>query len=357
MNCQACHNKVESREVLSCKACKGNYHYVCLNIPALTYGANLNDFRGKWRCPSCANITRRNRGDETPTRNYSESLLDDANMSCDDLCPEQPIQTNPTQAHAGASTNPDPNILDILREIRALRNEFSSMKEDLRQATTGIRSLNERFCEMESRFSAIEDRLTANESKMSLVTKLQVNLDAAKETISTLQYENNKNNQFSRINNVEISGVPLSSGENLVTIIQTICSKVGTPFDERDVDTIQRVRRFEMNDGNNRSSTSRPPAIVVKFVRRMCKDKLLAAVRTRRGLTTADIGISGPSSNIYVSDHLTPQNKLLLRRAREMKSELQYSYLWIRDCKILMRKNDHSKVILIANESDLSKLK
>lgn len=100
----------------------------------------------------------------------------------------------------------------------------------------------------------------------------------------------------------------------------------------------------------------RPPAIIVKFTRRITKDQLLAAVRARRGLTTADIGLAGPATNIYVGDHLTPSNKLLLKQARQLKVDLNYSFLWIRDCKIFLRKNDKSKVIRVQNQSDLDKL-
>lgn len=361
MICFACNTRVDKGEKLSCMACKGNYHYACLNISASVYNANLRNIQGKWKCPSCSNITSRNRsgrGDETPTRSCLNTEFLDVDMSCDDLS-EQTGQHYPVTEKSNISTNDD-NKFDILREIRALRAELSSIKNDIHQVTTGIANLNDKFCEMETRFSAIEDRLTVTENKISLVSKLQVDLNIAKDTITSLQEQNNKNDQFARMNNLEISGIPITSGENLHTILHTIGSKVGIQIDDRDVDAIRRVRRFEVSDtsvSKTPTKNSRPSAIVVKFTRRICKDKLLAAVRARRGLTTVDVGISGPANNIYVSDHLTPQNKLLLRRARQVKSDLQYSYLWIRDCKILMRKNDHSKVIVISSQSDLSKLK
>ncbi|KAI8429265.1 hypothetical protein MSG28_007771 [Choristoneura fumiferana] len=73
----------------------------------------------------------------------------------------------------------------------------------------------------------------------------------------------------------------------------------------------------------------RPPAIVVRFTQRRRKNELLAAVRARRGLTTSDIGLPGPAAAVYVGDHLTPVNKLLLKQARQLKLEHNYSYLWV----------------------------
>lgn len=157
--------------------------------------------------------------------------------------------------------------------------------------------------------------------------------------------------------------------------LHLIGRKVGISIDDKDVDSIQRVRRYvRASEGGDAAANgtvvgapdqrpggaaakAREPAIVVRFARRRVKDQLLAAVRARRGLTTADIDISGPAENIYLSDHLTPPNKLLLKRARELKKELDYSYLWIRDCKIFMRKNEGSKVVLINSNTDLLKLK
>lgn len=65
----------------------------------------------------------------------------------------------------------------------------------------------------------------------------------------------------------------------------------------------------------------------MRFTQRKRKEQLIAAVRARRGLTTADIGMPGRASNLYVGDHLTPINKLLLKRVRELKVEKNYMYI------------------------------
>ncbi|KAL4705944.1 hypothetical protein ACJJTC_018782 [Scirpophaga incertulas] len=116
------------------------------------------------------------------------------------------------------------------------------------------------------------------------------------------------------LNNLEISGIPISKGENLNTILHTVCNKVGFTLKETDIDTIHRVRRFSSgNDAKQRDS--RPPAIIVSFTQRRRKDELLACVPRAAG--------SAPPM----------------------------------DCKIMMRKNDTSKFIRITNENDLLSLK
>ncbi|XP_026331172.1 uncharacterized protein LOC113238562 [Hyposmocoma kahamanoa] len=280
-------------------------------------------------------------------------------MSCDEL---HPSCVTPKESYECAESTNSSNIAEVLKELREFRNDFTTLRTDLQKITTEIQAINEKFNDMETRFSSLEDRLIIVENKTSLIPKLKSELDSVREAMTKLENENHKFDQFSRMNNVEISGIPYTAGENLVSLLHSICNKVALPLDERDVDSIMRVKRFEVEDRSNSSESGRPrpPAIVVKFTRRICKDKLLAAVqqqRARRGLMTSDIGLSGPALNIFVSDHLAPRNKQLLKRARKIKAELNFSYLWIRDCKILMRKNEKSKVIVINKETDLSFLK
>lgn len=79
-------------------------------------------------------------------------------------------------------------------------------------------------------------------------------------------------------------------------------------------------------------------------------------MRSRRGLLTTDLGIEGAPRPIFVNEHLTPKNKLLLRRARDLKTEKSYAYLWVRNCVIYMRKKDNAPVIKILSEEDFKRV-
>lgn len=212
------------------------------------------------------------------------------------------------------------------------------------------------YAHYELKFLEVKDRISLVEDNCAALSTIPKNLTEANETIQHLLKENNNSKQFSLINNIEISGINFNKGENLLSILRELCLKVGFALQDSDVDMIQRVRRYQNLDKNTQENT-RPPAIIVRFTQRKRKDELLSAVRARRGTTTVDLGLPGPASNVYVGDHLTPSNKLLLKRARQIKIDLQYSYLWVRDCKIQMRKNDGNKVLYINSHADLDKLK
>lgn len=235
------------------------------------------------------------------------------------------------------------------------QNWASDIKNEINHITSVTEGLVEEQKNQKSDLSNLKDRVSSTENALSSLSKLPKDMDEAKETIKVLQMENNNSKQYSMLNNVEISGVSYAAGENLTKIVHDISSFVGVVLTDNDIDVIHRVRRYPSKEKNE--SSTRPPAIILRFTQRRKKDELLAAVRARRGLTTANIGLPGPAVSLYVSDHLTPTNKLLLKRARELKVSLGYSYIWVRDCKIFMRKNDKSRSILISDHIDLQKLK
>ncbi|CAB3248390.1 unnamed protein product [Arctia plantaginis] len=92
-----------------------------------------------------------------------------------------------------------------------------------------------------------------------------------------------------RRNNLEISGIPLTSkNENLFNILHRIGVKVGFSLTATDIDYIHRVWRFSSKEtlrGGEESSasqlepvkTSTIPNIIVRFTQRKRKCELLAA--------------------------------------------------------------------------------
>lgn len=73
-------------------------------------------------------------------------------------------------------------------------------------------------------------------------------------------------------------------------------------------------------------------------------------------LKACDLGFSGNSS-IHFNEHLTSANKALLKRAKEVAKERNYTYVWVKNCSVMVRRSDTSPVIHISNVMDLNKIK
>lgn len=264
--------------------------------------------------------------------------------------------------------------MTIMTELKAFRQEFHQLQDNTIPAlSTGIADLKTSITAINVKLESFDLRLTVNESKVQKMDGLAEKLKSCETQIQSLTDENDRINQYGRFNNVEISGIPLKKNENLQAIMRDLFIKVGLPYSDEIIDSIHRVRRYpdpvrgkpkRLTDDDDESSTTgrnvdqrRDPSIIVRFSRRRCKDELIAAVRSRRGILTSDIGVDGPPRPIFVNEHLTPKNKLLLRRARELKTEKGYMYIWVRNCVIHMRKKDNAPVIKILTEDDLKNIK
>ncbi|KAG8264701.1 hypothetical protein J6590_004716 [Homalodisca vitripennis] len=80
------------------------------------------------------------------------------------------------------------------------------------------------------------------------------------------------------------------------------------------------------------------------FVSRRIKENWLRAVRTKKNLNAADIHPSITRSNVYVNEHVTPHNKLLLGKTL-------YPYRLKRQGKIFLAGFFNGKVIMKAAEA------
>ncbi|XP_061726987.1 uncharacterized protein LOC133532388 [Cydia pomonella] len=259
---------------------------------------------------------------------------------------------------------PDCDLTQQFQDFRhelneSFKNYFADLRKDLcgiRTEISDLKSTTEQLLREQSVLKAeVNDIKTSNHATTNKINTLEKDLCEAKNTITSLSSDLLIKEQQCRINNLEISGIPFSKGENLDVIIRSIATKVGLTLTPTDIDHIHRVQRF-MPKNTTANGFTMPPNVIVKFTQRRRKNEIIAAVRARRGLTTTDLGMDGASKPVFVNDHLAPHNKLLYKSVRELGRERNYKYIWLNDCKIFMRKNDNSKSIHISSENDLKKI-
>ncbi|XP_075738719.1 uncharacterized protein LOC142783990 [Rhipicephalus microplus] len=149
--------------------------------------------------------------------------------------------------------------------------------------------------------------------------------------------------QYSRLNNVEIKGVPVTQGEDCAAIVMQIGEAIQCPVTPSDFDTVHRV-----------STKSDEKNIVARFCCREKKNDFVRKARKTRP-NTSDVGFSGSSSKaIYANDHLSPDNKRLFAKALTLKKAHKWQFLWTDNCQIKARKSGDGRVYRIIKDSDLS---
>ncbi|KAI5632978.1 PHD-finger domain-containing protein [Phthorimaea operculella] len=147
----------------------------------------------------------------------------------------------------------------------------------------------------------------------------------------------------SRACNVEIRGIPEDNSEDLLNHLDKICSTLNVHIER---DSIYTAYRTGKKKGDNKHR-----AIVYMFknffprndLLRACKEYNRAFKEPGKRLQTADIGISGMSQQIYISEHLTPKTKYLLSQSKLKKQSLGYKYCWVSNGRIFLKKDSGSE--------------
>ncbi|XP_063387069.1 uncharacterized protein LOC134673063 [Cydia fagiglandana] len=230
----------------------------------------------------------------------------------------------------------------LVTELRLFREEMRAMSQEIHALRTSLESLTARIDSCDRRIDSCEGRVDALSARVeSLETRPQFN-DAAPdtalvETVSQLRLELNDRDQELLLNDLEITSVPESSGESAVHLVTTLSKKLGVELTEHDIVDAARVGRAPQLQEGIQGPVGRPRPLVVRLARRAVRDRLLQAARVRRGATTEGTGIPGRTCSFYVNERLTPHNRRLFYKARELKQQRSWRYVWTRDGKIFAR--------------------
>lgn len=247
------------------------------------------------------------------------------------------------------------SFAEIKSEICSVRHEYQEIKKS-------VQSLNLKHTEIVKQITALENSVQFNCDQYDTVTKKMESMVTNKKTIESLeskidllstenkllQLEINTNNQRERLLNLEIVGVPENKDENLSGVMLCIAKHAGVVISDEDILEINRVTPKLKQQG-------RPKNIVAKLKTRLLKDNIISGIRRNR-LTTKDLGMHGSERPVYINEHLTQFNKLLLKKCRETAKLKQYQYVWSKNGRIYVRKNDTAPALQVLQERDILKL-
>lgn len=301
--CARCDSSV--RDGVQCSACKHHYDFACAGISEAGY-RKLGDRKNTWRCSNCKSKSPMT----SPAPVCFEAIMAELKQVQTRL---SPLDT-------------------LVNEVREIKSELLNLKTSIDTAHKKISSIDEKILTVDGRISELE------KTKSELIT-LQMN-------ISKLERESNARDQWNRMNNIEIKGIPFTKSENLLDMVLKIGSTVDFPLVQEQINFVTRVP--------SRNDNKIKP-IIVSFVNRYCKENFIASSRSFKSLSISDLNLSG-KGRVYINDHLTTFNKSLLARAKETAKERGFLFIWVKHCKVHVRKDTTSPVYIIHSERDLRKM-
>ncbi|CAK1585166.1 unnamed protein product [Parnassius mnemosyne] len=319
--CSKCKEQVA--DGADCSLCKSCLHFHCAGISEPGY-RKLGDRKMTWRCPKC----KQGQG-KSPSQPSTTKPSGPIDLEHQEITPTQLMKEIKDIANKL-------NSLDsIVEDIKYLKDNLTQLQKSNVQTKNVIQELSKKIVHLESRVKEVECDKEKVVCLSQKVEKLEIQI----------QFKD----QWARLNNAEIKGVPMKKGENLLDIVISIGSKVDFTLSKSQINYVTRVP--------NRDPNSAKP-IIVCFNNRFVKEDFVTAARkysSMSPLTTIAIGLQG-NNRIFVNDHLTAYNKTLLNKTKTVAQEKNFQFVWVKNSKILARKNTTSPIISIKTERDLQKM-
>ncbi|KAJ2945027.1 hypothetical protein O0L34_g1923 [Tuta absoluta] len=353
--CDACTRPIQTLEYMECKnpnregineLCSKTFHIQCLNIEACTFAEFADDHIQNWICPACVSSMPKGDNTKTPIRSDPKHPF-----TQDDEINVNIIRGNRTQI---IKSREIPDFAMIMNEIQQLRLDIQELKKsnneitDLRNEVKSLKNLL--MIEITNIPDIISSRF--DEYKKQIDVK-DMQITEMKSTIVGLKLQIDSQEQANMRNELEIHGVPEYESENLQHSVLVIAKKYAIDIKEDDLDGVWRVGLRRPNHSVNPTNKPwKPRPIVVKLLRRSTRDEFIKAAKSRRGVTTEGV-VTGPLEKISVYERLTKHNRNLFRAATIRIKQYNFSYRWVLNGTLYVRKADKTPAIPIRSLQDL----
>lgn len=318
----------------------------CLNLSKDKKASNISpDQLSSIRCPSCTNVNRRRGGDSPAVLSPAVTKHTPATQkwltieSISELLDQKLAPTSSVMIHSR-------NIL--IKEVQGLfakeMNKIASeLKDEFNKTTDFI-------------MEEVKDLKSTVAQKDTIIKTLQNDNAQLQDETKTMRARLCVLEKLSRDRNLEIQAVPEKRGENVVSLVKTLCETVKLPISDSDIHACKRVAKMD-------ASSKRPRNIVVTLQSPRLRDSVLSAAQRYNKehkdgkLSTKHLGMTDINNQIYVSEHLSPECKQLYAAARRSAKEKNYTYCWAKYGHIYLRKNEKTDPILVKSLDFLNSLK
>lgn len=344
-----CNLTTTNEEDIECMACNKKFHLACINSQDGTHPSTSS--LSSWVCPLCDILYNKISKNDNTTISLSSNVRPS----------KRPALHSPPSESSLISVNEVQNIVQdivknemndlvtklhttissiLCKELRVITDEVKDMKQSIELIHTQVEALHKENSETKAEIGVLQER---NKDLQSTVNELE-------SRINTLE-------QNARTTNLEIQCIPENKNENVQSIILQLGSVIKCDIQSENISHCTRVAKINRN-------SNRPRSIVVQFNSKKIRDQFLAsAINFNKNkivnnkLNTSHLALKGPSSPIYIVEHLSPSNKALHAAARAVAKEKGYKYVWVRNGRIYVRKSDDSDFIIISDNNSLTKLK
>ncbi|XP_046684955.1 uncharacterized protein LOC124370706 [Homalodisca vitripennis] len=166
------------------------------------------------------------------------------------------------------------------------------------------------------------------------------------ETVIELKCKVRELEQYSRRTNLEISGIPETRNKDTMRILRDIGTAIGVELHDTQVKAAHRVPSYKQG---------RAPPMVVQFQTKMQRDVWITNYKKKKDLSARRVNNAFPDTRVYINEHVSPDNKIFLAQLKERSKQCNVKYVWFKDGKFYLRRDDGEKCIKITSLDEVEK--
>ena len=232
------------------------------------------------------------------------------------------------------------NIATILRENKSIKSEMADLKRTIQQQKDDITALKTSLEHTTKQYNEAERELAAARKK----------IQEQEEEIGELYDLQDKLEQYTRKNSLEIHGVPESAYTETEDVVLKLAEALDVSVEPKDIEICHKLNR----KGNK--------PIIVKFISHKVKTNLYRARAKLKNVRVSNIFPHCSSSTlvqadrIFLNENLTSYRKKILSRANEMRRNDELLSAWSMDGSIYVKTSPQGKPVRINELEDLDYL-
>jgi archaellum component FlaC len=306
---KSCEDGVNSAK---CVSCEGVFHVECLKKQdgEIVKSRSCKD----WKCKECRQTASSNDSSSPNTVITKDFLLKVMENFKNEIFIELKSVKNETLELKVSVQHLSDSMDDITKQFSDFQKELNKVKAENQELRGGNILLNRRVTELEERVRDLE--------------------------------------QYSRKNNVEISGIPKTPNEDVKTIVREVGKALGVEVQPSQIAAAHRIPSY---------NKTRVPSLVVQFTERTMKEAFITKFKESRSqsfhLTANKVNHNFPNDRVYVNDHLSPENKVFFAKLKAKCKELGYAFVWCRDGKFFIRKSAGERAIKVSTYQGIDQIK
>lgn len=317
-SCSVCSNKIDRTDCtkMECCLCRKIFHAICIGMlpDDVEY---FKKAKISWKCTGCVNLRK-----------------------------SMPHSSPPLSPIIRSANSVDVEIDDNDKDSFPFESNINSESLEFRLLSV-TKAIDEAKSVLFSKFKVIEDTLqvTINELR-SENKKLKSEIKSLNNRVEYLE-------QLPLNNSIDILGLPINNDLNelRISIFNLFCETLKTDIKEDNISSF--YQKPIMNKTSN--PVKYDNVICVKFNSSVSKDTIIKAKKKLKNNPIVVKNEKNEESYVdcFINHSMTFNNRKLYKAAYDIQKEFKVKYLWFRNGKILMRKQDGSDIRVINDLMDL----